>query len=65
MGEKEIVNKFQVLLRLGNKNVNSTNKIARKIGNSVQRVDIELQDFRSMLGLGDDKIPVVTMGVYL
>lgn len=48
MGEKEIVNKFQVLLRLGNKDVNSTNKIARNTGNSIQRVDIEFQDFRSI-----------------
>lgn len=48
MGEKEIVNKFQVLLRLGNKDVNSTNKIARNTGNSIQRADIEFQDFRSI-----------------
>lgn len=48
MDEKEIVNKFQVLLRLGNKDVNSTNKIARNTGNSIQRADIEFQDFRSI-----------------
>lgn len=33
------------------------------MGNSVQRVNIELQDFRSMLGLGDDEIPAVAMCV--
>lgn len=57
MGQKEIVHEFQVSKRLGNKDINSSSKIARRIGNSVQIVDIGLQDFRSVLGLGDGKVP--------
>lgn len=56
------VNKLQVSLKLGNKDVSRRNTIARRIGNCVERVDIELQDIRGVLALVDGEVLTMAMG---